>query len=87
MNSKINNCRVCGLDQWEPPWGNNNSSPSYQICVCCGVQFGLEDETLEQIIEYRKNWLATGATWFNQQQKPDDWDLDEQLQGIPDKYE
>ncbi len=86
MNSKINNCPVCGLEQAEPPWGVNGVTPSYQICSCCGIHYGVEDDTYEQVVAYRQKWLANGAVWFDSKVKPDDWELNEQLKGIPEEY-
>jgi hypothetical protein len=54
-------CRVCGLIQDDPPWGNDNNTPSFNICSCCGVEFGYEDATLNAIKNYRTTWLANGA--------------------------
>jgi len=47
---------------------------------------GLDDETYEQVIEYRRKWLDDGTKWRHRRYKPDNWDLDEQLKGIPNKY-
>lgn len=41
-------CRVCGLDQDENPWGEDNASPTFDICACCGTEFGYHDFTLEK---------------------------------------
>lgn len=86
MNDKSNNCRVCGLDQGFSPWGENDNVPSYFICPCCGAEFGLHDETYDQIKEYREQWLTNGAKWFDEKHRPEGWDRDSQLKGIPDLY-
>jgi transcription elongation factor Elf1 len=84
---KYNNCRVCGFDFEEPTWGENDNSPNYAlICLCCGAHVGVDDETLEQVIEYRRQWLDNGAQWRRHRYKPDNWNLNEQLEDIPDKY-
>lgn len=83
---KTNNCRVCGYDLLEPPWGINDDNPIHVICPCCGAHVGLDDETYQQVIEYRKKWLEDGAKWKSRRHKPDNWNLEEQLKGIPDKY-
>ena len=84
--STIHNCRVCGLYIMDPPWGDDGQSPSYEICPCCGVEFGNEDYTLEATRKYRKKWLSQNVKWFESKQKPDDWDLEKQMQGVPEKY-
>lgn len=35
-------CRVCGLYLGYQPWGEDGKTPSYEICPCCGVEFGYE---------------------------------------------
>ena len=74
-----NICKVCGLFQEEPPWGDDGNSPSFEICDCCGVEFGYEDSTTESIKRFRENWIASGVNWFNSKEKPDQWSLGEQL--------
>lgn len=39
-------CRVCGLYIEDEPWGKDGSCPTYEICSCCGVEFGNEDYIL-----------------------------------------
>ncbi|MBL7719068.1 MAG: hypothetical protein JNL72_09560 [Flavipsychrobacter sp.] len=80
-------CRVCGyvypLDN--PAWFNE-VTPSHDICICCGVQFGYEDTTNDGVTDYRKRWLANGAEWFSPDFKPKDWNLENQLMKIPEKW-
>lgn len=79
-------CRVCGLYSEEKPWGEDGKSPAYLICQCCGVESGYEDYTLESTIEYREQWIANGAKWFDLKRKPENWNLEEQMRNIPDEY-
>jgi hypothetical protein len=76
-------CRVCGLAQPEPPWGDDGTTPSFDICDCCGVEFGYEDTTREAASRYRAEWLTKGAHWFEPDSRPDNWDVNEQLKSIP----
>lgn len=48
------NCRVCGLHIDDLPWGQDGNSPTYDICPCCGVEFGYEDYTAESARRYRE---------------------------------
>ena len=82
---KIENfaCRVCGLIQPKEPWGENGENPNFNICYCCGVEFGYEDCTKESVKAYRKKWLEVGANWWTVKEKPKDWDIEKQLQNIP----
>jgi hypothetical protein len=57
-------CRVCGLATDERPWGEDGNRPTYEICQCCGVEFGYGDGSLQDIINYREQWLRDGAKWF-----------------------
>jgi hypothetical protein len=77
-------CRVCGLIQDEFPWGEDGKNSSFDICHCCGVEFGYEDATSTAVQRYRANWLAQGGCWKYPTYKPDNWDLQSQLAGIPE---
>ena len=85
-NNEFYVCRVCGAEQLDPPWGEDGQIPSYDICDCCGVEFGYEDMNLESIKRYRQKWLDSGANWFRKKNKPESWFLDRQLQNIPKQY-
>ncbi|OLY94437.1 hypothetical protein [Cnuella takakiae] len=75
-------CRVCGLEQIEKPWGDDGATPSFEICDCCGVEFGYEDSTELSIKRYREDWLRRGGEWFDKKAKPIDWSLDEQIKYV-----
>ena len=79
-------CRVCGLDQGEPPWGEYGDCPTFGICFCCGVEFGYQDCFPEDVERYRNEWLAKGAPWRDPEEKPDNWSLEEQMKNIPDEF-
>ncbi len=85
-NKKNNICKVCGLFQDELPWGEDGNSPSFEICSCCGVEFGYEDSSIESIKQFRDNWIISGANWFNFKKKPDRWRLEKQLGNVAKKY-
>jgi hypothetical protein len=79
-------CRICGLYHEDPPWGNDNISPSFDFCDCCGCEFGYEDIQLKSICSYRDKWIKEGAKWFEPKYKPSNWNLNEQLKQIPSLY-
>ncbi len=79
-------CRVCGLLQDCEPWGENGKTPSYEICDCCGVEFGYEDSTQESTWRFRKNWIEKGAPWFTMALKPENWSMEEQLKHVPEEF-
>ena len=43
---KNNFCPICGypLDNYNL-WGDDGKTPTYDICPCCGVEWGNEDYT------------------------------------------
>lgn len=79
-------CRICGLKQLFLPWGEDGKTPTYEICDCCGVEFGNEDSTLTGIKNYREKWLSEGAKWFNFKNKPKIFDIKKQMENISKKY-
>lgn len=85
-NNEFYVCRVCGAEQPEAPWGDDGETPTYDICNCCGVEFGYEDSTVQSIKKYRAKWLDSGAKWMNKKSEPQNWSVDEQLAHIPLKY-
>lgn len=86
MNIPEHTCRVCGLYIENLPWGEDDKSPTYEICPCCGVEFGNEDYTIESTKRYRQTWINKGANWFNPKQKPEKWDKEEQFKSIPQEF-
>jgi len=92
-DKSISYCRVCGLFNGKDfqgndyfPWGKDGNSPSYDICECCGVEFGYEDCSTEGAKAFRDRWIKNGATWYCPEYKPKNWSLEEQLEHIPKKY-
>lgn len=73
-------------DDGEPPWGEDGDEPSYDICLCCGAEFGFDDYTIELIRGYRQKWIDTGAKWAYPEFRPEDWNLEKQLEHIPVKF-
>ena len=79
-------CRICGLSYDEAIWGLDNKTPSFDICCCCGVEFGYEDVSIESIRNYRKQWEDSGYPWFRAKEKPSDWNYVEQMRNIPHEF-
>jgi hypothetical protein len=86
MHNDLFHCRVCGLRLEEPPWGEDGRTPLFDLCPCCGVEFGYQDASLKGVRAYRSRWLEQGAPWDMPKQRPADWNLDEQLAQIPQSY-
>lgn len=79
-------CRVCGYILDEPPWGEDDQIPTFDLCNCCGVQFGYEDCNLAYVKKFRMEWIKNGVKWFFSKNKPENWSLEEQLKSIPLEY-
>lgn len=79
-------CRVCGRIYEGLPWGEDGKTASFEICPCCGVEFGYEDSLPESVRGYRAIWLAGGSNWFDRKLRPQDWSLDAQLAQIPPEF-
>jgi hypothetical protein len=84
-------CPVCGyqgLDVppyavWPPPEGVHLAPPyrlvlgrpSYDVCACCGFEFGNDDDpgTVplgDSFESYRARWIAEGMQWFDPKSAP-----------------
>jgi hypothetical protein len=75
-------CRVCGLEQKNPPWGSKGDKPSFAICACCGSEFGYDDATAEAIQLARRAWVKSKFDWFIEEAKPTKWNADIQLKNL-----
>lgn len=80
MNKYI--CPVCGYPNLDEQSMDENGRPSFDICDCCGIEFGYEDCTATSIAEFRDKWIKSGGQWFCENEKPDNWDIKEQLSNI-----
>ncbi|CAB4243612.1 conserved protein of unknown function [Methylacidimicrobium sp. AP8] len=77
-------CPVCGFpDLYEPP-RTEGCGGSYEICPCCGFQFGVTDDDLEISYEqWRQQWIEGGMVWWSPSRKPPPgWDPVEQLRNL-----
>jgi hypothetical protein len=82
-------CRVCGLDHYpDMPWGDNGKRPSHDICPCCGIEFGYEDDgSVADLADDRKHWVEVkNCKWFTPKRKPADWDMPAQVRGIAAEF-
>jgi len=79
-------CPVCGFNKLnEEPFSKKNE-PSYEICPCCGFEFGFNGENNKRSFnDYRQRWIADGAIWFSAEVKPKDWNYKKQLENL-DKH-
>jgi len=76
-------CPVCGYDGLEELPYNEYGNPSYEICHCCGFEYGFDD--LDQgysFKKYREDWIEDGKKWFSPENKPDNWNYNSQIEKI-----
>lgn len=73
-------CPVCGYDKLNEEPYDDDGNPSYEICNCCGFEFGYDEG--KDFANYQEKWIKNGAVWFNTQVKPIDWDLNKQLANL-----
>ncbi|MCA1595262.1 MAG: hypothetical protein LC772_02390 [Chloroflexi bacterium] len=82
-------CPVCGYDGLdEPPY--TMGCGSFDICPCCGVEFGYHDaRTPHEVL--RARWWQGGAGWHFPQYEPPGWSAIEQLRragfGLPRSHD
>lgn len=76
-------CTVCGYDKLdEPPYDDKNRG-NFDICPCCGFQFGVDDDDKGYTFKaYRDSWIGKGAKWFQPDLKPENWNLENQLKNL-----
>ncbi|MBP5789708.1 MAG: hypothetical protein J6W29_05695 [Neisseriaceae bacterium] len=63
-NKLLKCCRVCGLEYTNYyPWGEDGQSATYDICDCCGCEFGYDDDenaSGKGVFVYRQEWFDKG---------------------------
>ncbi len=85
MKKKKYTCPVCGFDELENELYDDNGFGTYEICVCCGFEFGADDfpdkETAYK--NWREEWIGNGCKWFSKATKPPkNWSATEKLNNI-----
>jgi len=73
-------CPVCGFDGLD----EDPSECSYEICSCCGFQFGVSDDDRGFTYEsWRKRWIEGGMLWWSTSRLPPcGWDPVAQLRRL-----
>lgn len=78
------------IDDLAPPYCQFFGDPSYEVCTCCGFEFGNDDEpgtgAAMSFKEYRIDWIKRGCPWFTPSQRPKDWNLSKQLRAAGLRY-
>jgi hypothetical protein len=79
-----NACPVCGYDGMAEPAYDEKGCASFEICPCCGTEFGYDD-SLTKHKELRRKWVAGGSKWWSKSQRPPPgWNPEGQLRNVPD---
>ncbi|RYX85725.1 hypothetical protein EON83_05145 [bacterium] len=80
MPRNLNCCRVCGYKYEEDyfPWGTDGKVATFDICFCCGVEFGYQDCLENSITKFRSAWMAKGCPWRDPKYKPEAWTWEKQ---------
>ena len=78
-------CPVCGWPELHEPPRNASGGASFEICPCCGFEFGFDDDdrgvTYEQA---RARWIAGGMKWWSTSRPaPARWDAAQQFARLP----
>jgi hypothetical protein len=81
---------MCLVRGFAPPYVNHFGLPSYEVCSCCGFEYGNDDDpgwgrpgdSFEQSLG---DFVASGCVWFYPRKMPPQWTLEKQLFGLPIK--
>jgi hypothetical protein len=81
-------CPVCGYDKLEDNPFDENGGASFEICSCCGTEFGYELGAFdaEKIQKLRQGWIKGGMNWFDDTKKHKNWNYKLQTKKIPQEY-
>lgn len=79
-------CPVCGFDKLSFQPYDENGLPSYEICPCCGFEFGCDDfpDKEKAFDKWRLKWIEEGCKWFSRNPPPKDWKGQKQLHNFGD---
>lgn len=76
-----NICPVCGFPDLDEPAYHSDLGGSYEICPCCGTEFGYDDAG-SSIPELRQRWKDNGCRWWSSSSPPINWNPALQLGNI-----
>ena len=78
-------CPVCGFPELDEQPYTDEGGASYEICECCGFQFGWTDDDQGISFEqWRAKWVADGMPWdtSGRTPAPQGWDPKAQLASL-----
>ena len=78
-------CPVCGYPKLSQPPYDSYGYPTYEICSCCGFEFGFDDSVQDRTFErYREEWIEDGFP-FRHKPVPRNWSkrqMEQQLENV-----
>jgi hypothetical protein len=78
----MNVCPVCGYNELPKPAYDHSGYASFEICPCCGTQFGYQDARRPHE-SLRAEWVAKGLPWHSRVfPQPPGWDPEKQLRFV-----
>lgn len=82
MHNNLFSCLVCGYPELDEPPYDDHGCALYNICPCCGVEFGYDDSNALHS-ELREKWIATGMQWWSRNiSPPTNWNPLHQLKNV-----
>lgn len=78
-------CPVCGYNNLTEPPYDPMGRGSFEICPCCGFEFGCDDfpDKTSAFTRWRNNWILAGCPWFSTSRKPpENWNPQLQLRQV-----
>jgi hypothetical protein len=80
-------CPVCGFDDLDEPPYSDAGDGLFEICPCCGFQFGVSDDNQGvSFHEWREWWINQGMSWSSKGiPAPQGWDPHQQLSNLTER--
>jgi hypothetical protein len=79
LNKALFVCPICGYPNLNEAPYDDNGCTSFNICPCCGTEFGYDDFTTPHSV-LRKKWIIGGMKWWNKNLlPPNNWNPKDQL--------
>jgi len=70
----MNICPICGYTRLQMSPYDEHGYPSYEICDCCGFEYGFDDDSEGYSFEnYREKWINEGFKFSNDKMQPETW--------------
>ena len=77
-------CLICGFNKLREAPFDKYSCGSYEICHCCGCEFGYDIMHLdnEKLVKLRESWINNGMIFKTKEKIPLDWNANEQIKNL-----